>query len=151
MTDTAAPTTFKIDGKIYSTAGLDELSLKDVLLFDGQAADLGLGITWRDVEQISQEFADLTSEEADRHPRAVLMVALTVWASRRVAGDDVSLDEAISIPISSIDFGSVPEPARPTQPRKAGAAKGAKTSGNPAKRAASARPAARAATASAKA
>jgi hypothetical protein len=153
MTDTTTGAVeFKIDGKTYTTAGLDEITLKDVLRFDTQAAALGLGITWKDVERINQEFAELTAEEADNHPQAVLMVALTIWASRRVAGDDVSLDEAIDIPLSSIDFGTPPEePARPTQPRKAGAKKGAQKSGNPAKRAASAQPAARAAAASGRA
>lgn len=111
---------FKIGKKVYSTAALDEISLKDLMLFNTQAADMGLTERWSDVERISQEMANMTEAEAETHPGKMLMVGVTVWAARRIAGEQVTFDEAVSIPVGSIVF----LPA--TEDRKPGPTKGAK-------------------------
>lgn len=94
---------FKIQGKTYDTATVDEISLRDVVLFNSQAADVGLGVTWADIERISNEIAELGDTEV-AHPDALVMFAVTIWAARRVAGDDVTLDQALSVPMKDIEI-----------------------------------------------
>lgn len=113
---------FKLHDRTYSTAALDEISLKDLLLFNSQAEDLGLRRNWSDVERVSEELANLPVAEADRHPERFLVISTTIWAARRVAGEDVTLAEAVDFEIKAIEF--IPDP----QDHKSGKRKGAKKS-----------------------
>lgn len=110
---------FKIGTKIYTSAALDEISLRDLMLFNTQAAEMGLAERWDDVERIADELDALSIEEAEHHPGKMVMIGVTVWASRRCAGEDVSLDEAVDIPLRSIVFLPDTEdkkpPANPTK------------------------------------
>jgi hypothetical protein len=94
---------FKIDGKTYDTASVDQISLRDVVLFNSQAADMGLPATWADIERAAGEMADMPEGSAP-HPDSLLMFAVTVWAARRIAGDDVTLEQALDVPMSSIEI-----------------------------------------------
>lgn len=118
---------FKIDGKVYDTASVDEISLRDVLMFNKQAADMGLPATWADVERIAAETAALAEqakadgkkpEDMAPHPDALLMFAVTVWASRRIAGDDVTLEQAVDVPMSSIEIVEGPKAPKDHQRSK---------------------------------
>lgn len=111
---------FKIGKKVYTTAALDEVSLRDLVLFNTQAADMGLDAKWSDIERIAGEFDAMTEAEAEKHPDALLMIAVTVWVSRRVAGEDLTFGDALDFPLSQLDF--LPEP----KDRQPGKAKGAK-------------------------
>lgn len=110
---------FKLYDRVYTTAALDELTLKDLVLFNSQAEEIGMARKWSDVERISAELSELSTEEADQHPERLLIIAVTVWATRRTAGDQVTFGEAIDFPLSAIEF--LPEP----QDRKPGKRKGA--------------------------
>lgn len=114
---------FKINGKTYTTATVDQISLRDVMLFNPQAAEIGLGVTWGDVERIAAEMSELTEDDAP-HPQALLMFGVTVWAARRLGGDDVTLGEAIDVPMSSIEIVE----AGPKAPKDRLPKKGKKTS-----------------------
>ena len=104
---------FKLGDKVYSPAGLDEVSLKDLVLFNTQAADMGLAERWSDVESASMEIATLSERDAERHPGKHLVIAVTIWISRRAAGEDLSFGDAIDFPMSSIEFIADPEDHKP--------------------------------------
>lgn len=109
----------EIDGKVYSTATLDEISLRDVVLFNSQAKDIGLDVSFADVEQISNEMAELGDTDVT-HPDAMIMFAVTIWAARRIAGDDVTLGEAIDVPMKSIkviEARKAPKDHKPKKPK----------------------------------
>jgi len=111
---------FKIGSKVYSTAALDEVTLRDLMLFNTQAEDMGLSERWSDVERIGCEMAALDEDAAEAHPGKMLMIGVTVWASRRLAGEQVSLEEAVDIPVKSISFLPATEDRKPgpTKARK---------------------------------
>lgn len=108
---------FKINGKTYDTATVDEISLRDVVLFNRQAADVGLDVKWADVERISNEMAELGDTDVP-HPDALVMFAVTIWAARRVAGDDVTLSEALDVPMKDIEFLEARKVPKDRQPKK---------------------------------
>lgn len=113
---------FSIDGKVYSMSAIDAVSLKDLILFNTQAADMGLAERWNDIERISTEINAMSTDEAEAHPSKLLMFAVTVWVSRRLAGEDLSFGEAIDIPLSSVTVLADPSDrqakANPTKERK---------------------------------
>lgn len=112
---TAAVARFQIDGKTYSTATLDEITLKDLLLFEVQARDLGLDVTWA---QLQERAAALdTADEAAADRDGLLMMAATIWASRRMAGEDVTFGDAIDVPLASIVFLPPTEDHKPGPPK----------------------------------
>lgn len=108
---------FKINGKTYDTGSVDQISLRDVVLFNRQSADMGLGVTWADVERISTEMAELTDKDAP-HPESLVMFGVTVWAARRIAGDDVTLEEALDVPMASIEIVEARKTPKDRQPKK---------------------------------
>lgn len=108
---------FKIGTKVYTTAALDEVSLRDLVLFNTQAADMGLAEKWSDVERIAGEFDAMTEAEAEGHPDKLLMIGVTVWASRRGAGEDLSFGDALDFPLSQLDFLPEPEDRKPGKPK----------------------------------
>ncbi len=121
---------FKINDKIYATSSLDELSLRDVTMFNSQAEDMGLRRKWSDVERVAQELAALPEDEAEQHPDKYLVLAVTVWATRRTAGEKVSFEEAIDVPMLNITLLPDPEDKKPGKPkaRKGTAKKATKVS-----------------------
>lgn len=113
---------FQIGETIYNTASLDELSLKDIVLFDSQAAEIGLDARWSDLEQAATDMAAMTGDEADRHPRKILVIAVTIWAARRMAGEQIKFGDAIDFPANSMRL--LPEagdkkPGKPKAAKKA--------------------------------
>lgn len=121
---------FRIGDRTYSTASLDEVSLRDVMLFQTQAADMGLTVSWADVEAAAVEMSALPQDEAGSHPQALLMLGVTVWAARRLAGEDVTFEEAVDFPMASMTFLDSPQDRKPG---KAKARKGKPRKGKPRK------------------
>lgn len=127
---TPATTRFKLGTVVYSTATLDEISLKDLLGLQGELDQLGIKETWSDIETAGQELGKLPEAQAQQHPMALLLFAVTVWASRRAAGEVIRFTDAIDFPMSQITFLSDPgdhKKAGPTKARKGTQAK--KTAG----------------------
>ena len=121
---------FRLHGKLYSTAALDEISLKDLVLFNSQAEEIGMARKWSDVERAAFEVASMTPAEADLHPDKLLVIAVTIWASRRMAGDLVTFGEAIDFPVKDIEFLPATEDRKPGKrngARKAPAKKASKS------------------------
>jgi len=108
---------FRINGKVYDTSKVDQVSLRDVMLFNTQAEQMGLPERWADVERITQEMAEL-GDDANAHPDAIVMFGVTVWACRRLAGEDVTLDEATNVPMSQIEVLEAKKAPKDRQPKK---------------------------------
>lgn len=103
-----------IGGKVYETRSVDKISLKDLVTFRSQAADLGLDTSFSQVEAMIA----LPVAELEAHPDNLLALAVTVWATRRVAGDDVTLAEAIDVPMADIQWLPDPEDHKPGEAKR---------------------------------
>lgn len=117
---------FKLDGRTYEMTAINEISLRDLVLFNAQAAEMGGDFRWSDVEEAAAEMQAMkTVGEASKHPRRNLVIAVTIWISRRAAGDDLSFGEAIDFPMSSVEFLPSAEDRKPgpTKARKGPAKK----------------------------
>lgn len=118
-------TRFAIAGKVYDAVEIDRLSMKDMLLFERQVHDaLDRKVTWDDVTRWQQEMADLeTDAEREKHPEILMMTAVAIWAARRAAGDPVTFDDAIQMPVADIktlpDAQDHKKPAPKAKARKA--------------------------------
>lgn len=123
--------TIKGTGKVYDAADLDLIPLRDILLFEQQTKDMGRAVEWSQIEAWGEQLDALkTDDEKARHPGAMWLTAVTVWASRRIAGENVNFDEAVNIPMRDLVF--LPDPqdrkaaANPTTARRTGSGRAAK-------------------------
>lgn len=121
---------FKIGSQVYDAEAIDQLSLRDILQLETETTNMGHPLRWSDVQQISRELADLpTDDERSQHPSAIWLLAITIWASRRRFGEDLTFAQAIDFPLVDLDYLPEPEdhqkPAHPTKAR-AGSARAAK-------------------------
>jgi hypothetical protein len=116
---------FSLNGKVYTTSAIDEVSLKDLVRFNTEAADMGLRERWNDIERVATEMDAMTPKEAEQHPDKLLVTAVTIWVARRVAGEDLSFGDAIDLPLSKITWIPDPEDKKPV---KANPTKGPKRS-----------------------
>lgn len=91
---------FKLAGKVYRLDTIDEVTMSDVLLFNAQAEDMGLRRAWSDVERLGDLFAGLPEREAEAHGEKHLMIAASIWAARRIAGErELTLEDVLSVRI----------------------------------------------------
>ena len=95
---------FVIDGKTYTTTALDEVPLKDLIRFNTEAGDMGLKERWNSVQSAAVEMDAMTTAEAENHPDSLLVMAVTIWVSRRLAGEDLAFGDAIDVPMNRIKF-----------------------------------------------
>lgn len=100
-----------INDKTYPGTTMSELSLKRTLELQRELATTGISSarTWNEVQSLMESFVKMSAEERARHPEALFLTALTIWAARVAAGDDVTLLEACDIPPSAVRW--VAEPA----------------------------------------
>ena len=132
---------FKIGSRMYNGASLDRLTLKDILLLEQSTQDLGRPLKWSEIERWTSELDELSKQAAfgktpaecdaamrarTDHPGNIWVMAMVIWASRRLAGEQVSFEDAIDFPMGDLEF--LPDtkdhlPAGPTKarprPRKA--------------------------------
>lgn len=123
-----------IDGRHYPVVSMEDLSLRHMLALQRElvVTDISSAKTWADVKALLVEFESLPPAERKNHPEALFLTALTVWACRVMAGDEVSLREAFDMPAST-ELGWIKEPADhapagkgkqgKARPRKAGASR----------------------------
>lgn len=112
---------FKISGRLYTAASLTEVSLRDLLLFEVQTEEMGLPLRWADQLNISEEITALPKEERGKHPKMLQLLAVTVWATRRVAGDKVTFSEALDFSLDQLEWvgGGEDDEADPPKARQA--------------------------------
>lgn len=114
---------FKIDGRLYEAASVDRLSLAQILRLESETAALGRPMKWSQLRQMVDEISTLQEGEFDAHDDAPWVVALTIWASRLNAGENLSFAEAIDFPLADLEY--LPDPQDHQAPAgKASARKG---------------------------
>lgn len=95
---------FKIAGKTYKLdPNLDKLSLRDIIGYDEEVAAAGLHATWGQTMQWAGEISALPEDDRMSHPRGFLVMAATVWASRRLSGEKVDF----GVMLDDLDLGSI--------------------------------------------
>jgi hypothetical protein len=112
-----------INGKSYQQREIESLSIKRALQFDRECEEHDLPWRWVDVERAIVEMSALEPKAAQAHPYALVLTALSVWASIIGAGDEVTFDEVLEMPLDSMQFVAPrppqdhKEPADPQQAR----------------------------------
>lgn len=114
---------FKIGDKTYAGDAMDKLSLWQLLQLEQQTKALGHPLTMAEVQRISAEIDALkTEQEKQNHPDAPWMLAVTIWTTRNLAGEELEFSAAINFPLKELVF--LPDPqdhkskANPTKARK---------------------------------
>jgi hypothetical protein len=112
---------FSIHGKVYDAADMDLVSLRDILLFEKQVKEFDDDITWEKVGKWAEEIDALkTDAEKLNHPSGIWIPAVMVWASRRIAGEDLTFGEAIDFPMKDLHYITEPQDKKPkANPTKA--------------------------------
>lgn len=129
-----------IDGRHYPVVSVEDLSLRHTLALQRElvVTNISRAKTWADVKALLAEFEAMAPEDRANHPEALFLTALTVWACRVMAGDEVSLLDVVDVPLSRLKrFKWIEEPsdhapaadakgaapAGKARPRKAGASR----------------------------
>ncbi len=118
---------FKLGSKVYDAASIEDLSLKFILMLERETADLGRPMRWADITAMVDSLGAIEDhEERGRHPDAPWVLAVTIWAARRNAGEDLTFGEAIDFPLSGLTFLHDPQDRKEpkSDPRKARPGKG---------------------------
>lgn len=107
----------RIQGRVYDVESAQDLTLKDILTIESQFAQLGIPLAWSDLLELTEEFKTLSQDAVKSHPKAPIVIALMVYATRRAAGDEVTVSEAIDFPMSELEF--IPLPPAANHPPRA--------------------------------
>ena len=118
-----------IGDKHYPRVAVDELSIRHTLALQRELAitNISSAKTWADVRKLLADFSEMEPAERENHPEVLFLTALTIWAARVTAGEDLGLLEAVDIPATSVRWVAEPsDKAAPTgkaQPRRASGVK----------------------------
>jgi len=109
-----------IGGKHYPLIDMEKLSLKHTLVLQRELAVTGISSarSWQDAKELVREFQTMSKEERESHPETLFLTALTIWAARVSAGEDLTLLDAVDVPLSEIKF--VHEPTDRQEPEGKG-------------------------------
>lgn len=99
---------FSIKGKIYDVRVLDDLSLRHLLELQTQTKELGRELSAGEIQEMGEKLDQLPKDERKLHPDAPWVLAFTIWGSRRLAGENVTFEQAIDFPMRELTF--LPEP-----------------------------------------
>lgn len=121
----------EIEGRRYKVPAMEDLQLRHVaelqheLAGDSRITSLR---DWAEIRAALGEWGDLPKAEQLKHPEAMFFTCLTVWAARVMAGDEVSLLEAVSVPARQVRWIVEPSdkqagegPGKAPRPASAGA------------------------------
>lgn len=134
-----------IGDKHYPRVAVDELTLRHVMALQRELvlSNISEAKTFADVRRMLAEFAELPAAERENHPELPFLTAVTIWATRVSAGEELSLIEAADVPMTGaakIRWVAEPgdkvaaAPAGKARARKAGAADAARGTGPTPKR-----------------
>ena len=112
-----------IGDKKYPGVAVDELSIRHTLALQRELAvtNISSAKTWADVRALLVEFQQLDKEGRQNHPEALFLSALTIWAARVSAGEEMGLLDAVDIPAASVRWIAEPSdkaPAGKARPRR---------------------------------
>lgn len=115
---------FRSGDRVYEMVGRDTLSLRDVITFPRDAAEvLGHDLPWAEFEDLAHELDALPEEERRKHPMGPFVLAVSVWASRRAAGDLITFGQCLDEPFEWV---SVKQPGDRQPGKQKGPKKGPK-------------------------
>ena len=134
-----------IGDKHYPRVAIDELSLRHVMALQRELvlSNVSEAKTFADVRRMFAEFAEMEPAERENHPEVLFLTAVTIWATRVSAGEELSLLEAADVPVvgpGKLRWVAEPgdkvaaAPAGKARARKAGAADAARGTGPTPKR-----------------
>lgn len=97
----------EVDGKRYPVKGIEDLTLKHIAkiqheLRSGEYDGITSLRTLDDIQVMFATYGFLSKAEQRDHPESLFLTCFTVWAARAMAGEDVTLMDAIDVPMSSI-------------------------------------------------
>ena len=97
----------EIDGRRYPVAGIEDLELRHIaqLQYELGSGEFDGITSLHTVDQIKAEFGrwgNLSKAERATDPNALFLTCFTVWAARNLAGERLTLMEAISVPAASL-------------------------------------------------
>lgn len=96
-------------GQRYPVRSLDDLTLKHAAQLQhelGSGAFDGITSvrTMEDVRDVLGRWGNLPKAEKVRHPEAMFLTCLTLWATLTLAGEDVTLMKAIDVKLDTIEW-----------------------------------------------
>ena len=119
-----------IGDKHYPGVAVSELSIRHTLALQRELAVTNISSvkTWADVRALLAEFATLDKAGRENHPEALFLTAVTIWAARVTAGEELGLLDAVDIPAASVRWIAEPSDKKAAEAAegKAQAPRGAK-------------------------
>jgi len=117
-----------IGDKHYPGVAVSELSIRHSLALQRELAvtNISSAKTWADVRALLTEFQALDKSARENHPEALFLTAVTIWAARVTAGEEMGLLDAVDIPAASVRW-----IAEPSDKKAAAAGKAQPRSGAP--------------------
>ena len=118
-----------IGDKHYPLVDIEKLSLKHTLVLQRELSltNISSARTWAEARELVREFQSISKEERESHPEALFLTALTIWAARVTAGEDLTLLDAVDVPLSQVRFVHEPTDRKAPEgkdgPRPGGGAK----------------------------
>lgn len=105
--------------RYYQVKSAEEMSLFDLLRLERETTALGRPITLHALDEMEDSIAaaqkGLTGAAKrlarENHPDAPWLFAVMLWAAQKGAGEDVTFEQAISIPMNEV--GVIVEPGDP--------------------------------------
>ena len=99
----------QIGEKRYPVKTVEDLTLKHIAklqyeLRSGEFDGLTSLRTLDDIHRAFGEWGNLPKSEQQEHPEGLFLTCFVVWASRCMAGDEVTLLDAIDFPAASLRF-----------------------------------------------
>ena len=93
-----------IGDKHYPGVAVSELSIRHSLALQRELAvtNISSAKTWADVRALLAEFQALDKAGRENHPEALFLTAVTIWAARVTAGEEMGLLDAVDIPAASV-------------------------------------------------
>jgi hypothetical protein len=112
---------FTLEGRVYDAASIYHLPLKLILQLQMESREFGRQIELVDIQTWTAELDKLkTDRERAQHPSGPWLIAVAIWVARKKAGDDVTFDQAVDVPLDEIvwlkeprDYKQNPTKARP--------------------------------------
>lgn len=114
-----------IGDKRYPGVTLEDLSLRHTLALQRELAvtNISSAKTWADVRKLLADMDAMPREERANHPEVLFLSAVTIWAARVSAGEEMSLLEAVDIPLGSVRWLAEPEDHQPSGKGRTGGRK----------------------------
>jgi hypothetical protein len=93
---------FRIGSTVYEASSILRLTLGQILDLERQTAALGRPLSWSQIKAMMQSLESVSAEAFSGHDDAPWVIALTIYASRLAAGEQVTFAEAVDFPLEDL-------------------------------------------------